>query len=282
LARLSPERVRYMFSYTAQQAAGLSSMLRDHEHVEKAYAMGGMPAHNGVQAALLAAHGFTGVSDVFSGDRNFFCAYAPEADPRRLTRELGKTYEIANTSIKRWPVGSPILAALDATQTLIRTHAFKAADVDRVVVKLAPDRARVVDDRAMPDICLQHMVAVMLLDGAVTLKSSHDFKRMRDPKTMQLRKRIELIGSAKMADPQRRWQARVEIALRDGRTLAHYTHAAPGYYQNPISREDEEEKALDLLAPVTGAKRAKAVIASVWNIEKVKDTHLLGTLCRPQ
>src|SRR5262245_3491501 len=52
LAKLDPERVRYMLSYTAQQAGGLSALFRDPEHVEKAFDMGGMTAHNGVQAAL--------------------------------------------------------------------------------------------------------------------------------------------------------------------------------------------------------------------------------------
>ena len=51
---------------------------------------------------------------------------------------------------------------------------------------------------------------------------------------------------------------------------------------NPMTREQEAEKALDLLAPVLGAKRAQALIATVWNIEKVKDMRLLGTLCRPR
>ena len=33
----------------AEQASGLYTMFRDPEHIEKAYAMGGMPAHNGTQ-----------------------------------------------------------------------------------------------------------------------------------------------------------------------------------------------------------------------------------------
>jgi 2-methylcitrate dehydratase PrpD len=74
-----------------------------------------------------------------------------------------------------------------------------------------------------------------------------------------------------MADSQRRWQARVEITLRDGRRLEHYTRAAPGYFLNPMTREQEAEKALDLLAPVLGTKRAQTLIATVWNIEKLKD-----------
>lgn len=55
-----------------QRAAGITTMFRDPHHIEKAYAMGGMPAHNGVAAALMAAQGFTGVEDVYSGEPDFF------------------------------------------------------------------------------------------------------------------------------------------------------------------------------------------------------------------
>jgi len=44
----------------------------------------------------------------------------------------------------------------------------------------------------MPDICLQHLIAVMLLDGTVTFASSHDEARMKDRKVLELRKRSSL------------------------------------------------------------------------------------------
>ncbi len=280
LARLNPERVRYMLSYTAQQAAGLTSLFRDPEHIEKAFGMGGMPAHNGVQAALLAAHGFTGVADVFSGDRNFFFAFAPDANPAELTRELGKTFEIMNASIKKWPVGAPVLAPLDAIETLRRKNAFTADDVERLLVRVGEKEAAMVNDRAMSDINMQHLIALMLRDGTVNFKSSHDFKRMRDPQVVKLKRRIELVGSPGMTDPRRRWHGEVEIVLRDGRRLKHYTYAARGSSYNPMTREEQNAKALHLLAPVLGRKRAETLIAAVWNIEQLKDARALGKLCR--
>ena len=280
LARLDVERVRYLLSYTAQQASGLSSLFRDPAHVEKAFAMGGMPAHNGVQAALLAAHGFTGVADVFSGDRNFFFAFSPEATPGKLVEGLGETYEVMNTSIKKFPVGGPILAPLDAVQNIQSRHGFDAGDVEKVVVQLRPNRVSIANDRTMPDINLQHMVAVMLIDGNVTFRSSHDFARLRDPRTARLRKRVELVGAPELADDPTDWNARVEVRLRDGRTLEHHTPAARGGHCNPMTREEEDAKALDLLAPVLGRKRARQVIETVWNVEKLKDARALGKLLR--
>ena len=70
-----------------------------------------------------------------------------------------------NTNIKRWSVGSPIQAPLDSLLDLIREHHIKAEDVERLVVRVAHQGANTVDNRDMPDICLQHMCAVMLIDG---------------------------------------------------------------------------------------------------------------------
>jgi 2-methylcitrate dehydratase PrpD len=278
MMRLDPERMRYHFSYTAQQAAGLACLLRDPEHVEKAFDMGGMPAQNAVQAALMVAHGFTGVADVFSGDRNFYAAFAPDGDPERLARDLGKTYEIMNSSIKKWPVGAPILAPMDALETLRKAHSFRAADVEKVVITIPEKEAAIVNNRAAPDISLQHLVALMMVDGAVTFESAHDFQRMRDPAVTRLRSRVELVGSAEMTDPQRRWHAHAEVTLRDGRTLKHYTYAARGSSYNPMSREDENVKCRDLLAPVLGKRRAQSLIDTVWRVEKVKDVRELRKL----
>jgi 2-methylcitrate dehydratase PrpD len=183
-----------------------------------------------------------------------------------------------NSSIKKWPVGAPILAPLDALETLREAHSFKASDVEKVVITIAEKEAAIVNNRAAPDISLQHLVALMMVDGTVNFKSAHDFKRMRDPRVTRLKSCIELVGSAKMTDPLRRWHAEAEIKLRDGRTLKHYTYAARGSSYNPMIRTEENTKALDLLAPVLGRRRGQLLIDTVWSIEKVADVRALRKL----
>ena len=95
-------------------------------------------------------------------------------------------------------MGSPIQAPLDALVELIRQHSIRAADVEKVVVRVARQGANTTDNRDMPDICMQHMCAVMLIDGIVTFKSAHDEKRMRDPKVLALRSKIELYGDEEL------------------------------------------------------------------------------------
>ena len=70
----------------------------------------------------------------------------------------------------------------------------------------------------------------------------------------------------------------MEIKLNDGRTLSHQTMAAKGSYENPLTPAEEEEKALDLIAPVLGAKRSRALLDALWQFDKLKDVRELRRL----
>jgi len=280
LADLRERQVRHLLSFTAQQASGISCWMRDGEHVEKAFDFGGMPARNGVTAATMVAHGFTGVDDVFAGERSFFVAYGRKPDPAVLARGLGANYEIMNTNIKRWSVGSPIQAPLDSLRDLILEHQIKATDVEKVVVRVAHQGANTVDNRDMPDICMQHMCAVMLIDGNVTFASSHDQKRMRDREVLALRNRIELRGDDALSAAMPSRQGIVEVRLRDGRELKRHTTAVRGTAENPMTRGEVDEKSYDLMAPVIGRARARNLCDAVWKLEKVRDARGLRPLLR--
>ena len=280
LAGLDKRGVRHLLSYAAQQASGISCWMRDEEHVEKAFDFGGMPARNGVAAAAMVAHGFTGLEDVFSGERNFFVAYGRAPDPAELARGLGESYEIMNTDIKRWAVGSPIQAPLDSLLELIGTHRIRAEEVERLIVRVAHLGANTTDNRDMPDICMQHLCAVMLLDGTVSFRSSHDQERMRDQEVLGVRSRIELQGDDALTRAMPRREGIIEMRLKDGRELRHHTRAVRGTPENPMTRAEVEAKSFDLMAPVIGRARADKLCAAIWNLEKIRDIRMLRPLLR--
>src|SRR5216117_3068581 len=167
LARLDEKGMRYALSYAAQQVSGIWSWERDTEHVEKAFDFAGMGARNGVTAALMAQAGFTGVPDVLDGEHNALEALSREPRPEEMVAGLGDRFFITETAIKVFSVGYPIQAPLDAFLVLRREHALTSANVEKIVVKLPADGARIVDNRAMPDVNVQHIIAVALVDGDV-------------------------------------------------------------------------------------------------------------------
>src|SRR5207245_3569767 len=139
-----------------------------------------------------------------------------------------------------WAVGSPIQAPLDALDVLMREHRVKANDVEQMIVRVAHQGANTTDNRAMPDICMQHLCAVMLLDGTVSFKASHDEKRMRDRRVLDMRKRIELHGDDALTAAMPSRQGIVEVVLRNGTTLRHHMKAVRGTAENRMTRAEVE------------------------------------------
>lgn len=137
--------------------------------------------------------------------------------------------------------------------------------------------ARTVSGRRMADINIQHLTALMLIDGDIDFASSHDAKRVRDPAVLRLRERIEIKGSAALGKTKTT-QAIVEITTRNGARLRHHTKAVRGSATNPMSRDDVAAKARELLTPTLGARRAEALIARVWRMERMTDVRQLRPL----
>ncbi|HEX8168169.1 MAG TPA: MmgE/PrpD family protein [Beijerinckiaceae bacterium] len=279
-AGLDARRMRFVLDYAAQQSSGIVAWRRDTDHIEKAFVFGGMPARNGVTAALVVRSGWNGVDDVFSGADNFFLAYAPKAIPERLVEKLGERYEIVETDIKKWTVGSPIQGPLDGVEAIRARRTFEANEVRRVTVRLAPSVAAVVDNRDIPDICLQHMVAVMLLDGTVSFHAAHDKPRMQDAAALRERAKVDLVRDEELAKLLPVRVTVVEIELFDGTRLSERVAAVRGTPRNPMSRAEVIAKASDLVAPVIGDERAARLIETVYAIEATPDIRALRPLLR--
>ena len=56
--------------------------------------------------------------------------------PGDLTAELGTRFEIMNTSIKKWTVGSPLQSVLDAVTALLEDPAVRAGKIERIIVDM--------------------------------------------------------------------------------------------------------------------------------------------------
>jgi len=242
---------------------------------------GGMPARNGVTAAVLVRSGWNGVDDVFAGDDNFFAVNAPRAVVTLVADGLGERYEIANTDIKKWTVGTPIQAPLDAIENLRKRRPFEAGDVARVVVRLAPSVGRVVDNRDIPDICLQHMVAVMLLDKTASFRAAHDKARMLDPAVQRERRKVSYVADEALAPLLPARVAVVEVTLADGVELVERVEAVRGTVRNPMPRSEVIDKAMDLMGPVLGNAAARTLVQRVLALEAIRDIRTLRPLLRP-
>jgi 2-methylcitrate dehydratase PrpD len=268
-ACLGTQQMRWLMDYAAQQASGIAAWQRDTYHVEKSFVFGGAPARNGVDAALLVHLGANGVDDIFSGSDNFLMAFGPGADPAGLVDGLGERFEVTQTNIKKWTVGSPIQAPLDALQAILQEHAFELDQLEKVVVRIATSEARTVNDRSMQDISLQQMMAVMLVDKTVSFRAAHDKARVGDAAIIRERAKIELVPDEQLERLYPQLVAIVEVKLKSGQSYKQRIDAVRGTVLNPMTRDEVVGKCRDLMDPFLGATQAAELVDAVFNIESL-------------
>jgi len=272
-AGLTAQQMRWLLSYSAQQSSGFNSFPRDIDHVEKGFTFGGMPARDGVTAALLMRAGWNGVNDVMSGPDNFLLANAPTTGPEVLIEKLGERYDIMRAGIKRWTTGNPNQAPLDALEALLKRQPIDPNQVQEIVVTV-PGSLADNDNSGPSDINIQHALAMMLTDKTLTFRSIHDKARMQDPAIVRLRAKVRLATGVRGARPPL-----LQITLADGTRLTQDT-IAPGVLgtqANPMSREQLVAKCRDLMTPVLNAK-TKPLIDQVLELEKLSDIRKLRPL----
>ena len=278
-ASLTAQQMRWLFDYAAQQAgAGIGSWRRDTDHIEKAFVFGGMGARNGVNAALVVHSGWTGVNDVLSGPNNFVESYNPKGDPAGMIEQLGERYGVVQTTIKKWTTGGPIQAPLDALENLQKRQAFQADQVKQVVVRTATSAAYTVNNRDMPDICLQHLVAVMLIDKTVSFRAAHDKARMQDAAILRERAKVQLVPDEELEKLIPVRVAIVEVTLNDGTRLSERVEHVRGTPENPMTRDEVVAKARELMAPVLGATACSKLVERVLTLDNVKNIRELRPL----
>jgi 2-methylcitrate dehydratase PrpD len=132
-----------------------------------------------------------------------------------------------------------------------------------------------VNNREMPDICLQHMVAVMLVDKTASFEAAHDKPRMQDAAILRHRAKVQLVPDEDLERLYPRREAIVELTFTDGSRLSERVAAVRGTSDNPMTRVEVVAKARDLVTPVLGAATAGRLIDSVLTLETVKDIRTL-------
>jgi 2-methylcitrate dehydratase PrpD len=274
LLGLDAEQARNALALTGTQASGLTTWRQDREHVDKSLCFAGVPSRNGVTAALWAEAGFTATPTVFS-------AYCDHPQPDELLAELGERYEILDTSIKKYPAGQPMQATLEGFFTLLRGHRLRGQDISQVTVRLPERQAHTVNDRKMPDVNCQYLLAVAMLDGDIDFASAHDFERMQASDVLALKPRVKLLADEELTRgfPAIR-AAIVELTMNDGRTFQTRVDRLPGAPYNPLSAEEVAAKFTGLSAALLGEAGTRAVIEAVERIDALDDVFELGALLR--
>jgi 2-methylcitrate dehydratase PrpD len=147
-----------------------------------------------------------------------------------------------------------------------------------VAVRLATDEAAIVNNREIPDICMQHILAIALIGNTVTFASAHDRALMKDPAVLRERAKITLIPDADLEQLMPLRVAILEVTLTDGKKLSRRVDNVRGTPKNPMSRDEVLAKARDLVTPVLGAQESTRLLAKIIALEDVADIRELRPL----
>jgi 2-methylcitrate dehydratase PrpD len=176
-----------------------------------------------------------------------------------------------DAGIKRWTSGGPSQEPLYAMEALLKRQPIDPNKVQEIILRAVRGSGNNTDNGGWPDLNVQYMMALMLIDKKVTFRSIHDKARMQDPAIMALQKKVRLEpGFPGRRDPQ------IQIALTDGTRLVQ--DDVPTYVQIPLTREQAIAKARDLMTPVIGVTSSSRLIDRVLELEKIKDIHELRPL----
>ena len=258
---------RRLMSYLAHELSGLVCWLEDRDHVQKAFVFGGMPAKNAVMATMLAGCGWTGIDDAMVGANRLFEVYG-QSNGKGLDAPFALGEEILRSNIKKWCVGSPIQAALDSLEAMCLEAPVNVPGIERITIELPSFEAPVVDNREMPNINLQHLAAIFLIEGQLSFEAAHDLRRFANPEIKKLRDKIVLVASDTLQDEGGR-QAIVTLRDASGATRRHRTRHVRGTWGNPMPRSEIDAKARDLIGPVLGKERTSHLLSSLWRLEQI-------------
>src|SRR5215471_8828799 len=261
------------------QASGLLEYVTNGAWTKRFHA--GWAAHAGLMAAGLAQHGMTAPRTAIEGRFGFLQAYSGEPKLDRFEAGLGETYMILQTAMKYYPCNYYIQAINDSVLQLAARDDLPVDQIVRIVVYTV--------QAAMPLVCepLEHKrhpqvmidaqfsvpfnVALGLCKKGVVF-TDFNAQTFAAPEVCRLMNLTTCaVDPALDAQYPENWPTRVEITLKDGRTLAAETTHAKGDPRNPLTEDQVIEKHRSIVVGVVDPRTDDRILHFVHELERQPD-----------
>jgi 2-methylcitrate dehydratase PrpD len=248
---LTEDQLVHAFGICGSQAGGIIEYLADGSGTKRLHP--GWAAHAGVAATLLARSGFTGPETVFEGSHGFYQAFAGGYDEPRLEAllgSLGRTWELAELTLKPYPCGSIAQPYMDCALRLREQHGIRPEQIAAIRCRTAegpiPRLWEPLASKRYPvngyasKFSLPYLLAVMLVKGRATLAEFTD-DAVRDQAVLEVAGKVGYEVDATIDYP-RQFIGHVAIRLRDGRLLEERRDHPRGGPDFPMTPEEVEAK----------------------------------------
>lgn len=240
----------------------------------------GRAAQNGVEACLLAREGFTGPHAVLEDPHGgFVTTTTAEYRMEALTHELGRFFEVEDTTFRPFYGCTYTIAASSAMQEILGRHPRrKAEDVAAVSVRchsVVKDEVGDADPRTLlaARISMQFNLALVLARGDVVVGDVAE-SDLWDPRIRRLFPLIEF----HVDDDMPPWASAVTVRFADGVTEQAEAYTPKGDPANPMTWEDTERKFHRLVESAGGARGLDRIIEIVRSLENTDGRALSGAI----
>lgn len=245
----------------------------------------GLASKSGVVAAFLAKEGITGPSQLFEADwGGFYKVYlhGGPSFPEHVIGELGKRWEILNAGFKPYSSCRRIHSSVDVAFVVMQKHGVKAEQVRRITIygnrihekQLGGYPVRTVLEAQFS---LPYTVAAALLYKSAGL-DQYTEAALRRPEITPLAEKVQVKFDPSISD---HGEPRLEFELNDGRTITEIVTVPKGHPRNPLTPEEVIHKFTANASLSLGESQAKAALAMIQDIEKLRNVNELVQLLIP-
>lgn len=273
LLGLNAGELNHALGSAGTQAAGLWEFLRDAADSKQLHTA--KAAANGLMAAELARQGFKGALRILEGKQGMGAGMSTDADPGRLTAELGTRWATEETSFKWHASCRHTHPAAEALFLLMTREGLKADELQEVTAHVHQGAIDVLGPVVTPSSIHQAKFSMGTVLGLIAVHGAADlegFERhaLSDQRVARFRAKVHM-----QLDPvidalyPHRWVGRVSVKTTDGRSLEARVEEPKGDPGNTLTTAELESKAMRLARFRNGAtdEEMRQLIQRIWNLD---------------
>ncbi|NML42237.1 MmgE/PrpD family protein [Ramlibacter sp. G-1-2-2] len=276
LLKLDEQQTQMALGIAASQPVGLREQFGT---MTKPFHPGGA-ARAGLMSALLASRGFTASPRALEAPRGFVQVVSDKRAWNEVTDELGSRFEISFNTYKPFACGIVIHPSIDACVQL-REQGVRPEQVEKIELRVHPLVLELTGKKEPQDglqgkFSVYHGCAAGLIFGRAGEEEFSDAV-VTDPRVVELRRKVE----ATVDRSVREESVQVAALLKDGRRIQVNVDHAIGSLEKPLSDQQLEAKFGQLVEPVLGERKVRAITDACWSLARAADVRALTALCRP-
>ncbi len=257
----------------------------------------GLGVKAGMLATVLAQNGFTGARNAFEGTYGFYPLYGRnQYKPEVITNELGKRFEVINTSFKPYPCCKACHIPIYATLEMMRENNVDTREIKKITVFLPTKLYNLTgfgDNKYRPitvvdaQFSMPYTVACAAVKKKVFIDEFTEAS-IRDSEVLEFaQKKVEVkidpeldkIFKKDLMAPNR-----IELETKGGKHYSKYVEFIKGHPRDPMTWDDCVEKfykCLPYSARPLKKDKITELVRLVKNLEEVDDVRKIVKLLVP-